>query len=102
MRFSRRYLREEALPTNPLKGGNAEGMTIDEIKAKWVGYHVDLDRQLNMGVKVEMEHTDYPEVAKRIALDHLVEIPDYYTRLNRMEDDAFAEWELEGDEDQED
>lgn len=102
MRYGRRYLREEALPSNPLKGGNAEHMTIKEIKAKWVGYGVDLDRQLGMGKKIEMEHTDYPEVAERIALDHLVEIPDYYTRLKRMEEDAFADWDLEGEEDEED
>lgn len=98
----RRYLFEDALPSNPLKGGNAYGMSLKDIKTKWVGYGVDLEKQLNMGIKVEMEHTDYPEVAKRIAMDHLVEIPDYYTRLKRMEDDAFNDWGLEGEEEAED
>jgi hypothetical protein len=34
-----------------------------------------------MGIKVEMEHTDDPEKAKKIALDHLAENPFYYTAL---------------------
>jgi len=40
------------------------------------------------GIEVEMEHTDNPKIALDIALDHLTEIPDYYTRLNAMETDA--------------
>jgi len=42
--------------------------------------------ELAMGVKVEREHTDDPEVAERIALDHLAEFPNYYTALAEMED----------------
>jgi hypothetical protein len=45
-------------------------------------------RELEMGIEVEMEHTDDPELAKEIAMDHLKEIPDYYTRLKKMEDEA--------------
>lgn len=49
----------------------------------------DVDaEQLAMGIEVEKEHTDDPEIAKMIALDHLAEIPDYYTRLKKMEDEA--------------
>ena len=44
--------------------------------------------QLKMGIEVEKEHTDDLEVAKTIAKAHLAEIPDYYTRLNKMEKDA--------------
>ncbi len=47
--------------------------------------------QLKMGIKVEMEHTTNPAVSKRIALDHLAEIPDYYTRLKKMEKEAGVE-----------
>lgn len=51
----------------------------------------DVDQeQLRMGVEVEMEHVDDPELAKEIAMDHLVEIPDYYSRLAQMEDEADA------------
>lgn len=41
--------------------------------------------QLAMGVKVEMEHTKDKKLAKQIALDHLAEMPDYYTKLAKME-----------------
>lgn len=44
--------------------------------------------QLKIGIKVEMEHTDSPQVAEKIARDHLIEIPDYYTRLIKMEKEA--------------
>lgn len=45
-------------------------------------------KELEMGIKVEMEHTKNKAIAKRIALDHLAELPDYYTRLNKMEGGA--------------
>lgn len=44
--------------------------------------------QLKMGVGVEKEHSDSKPVRKAISKDHLKEIPDYYTRLNKMEDEA--------------
>jgi hypothetical protein len=53
--------------------------------------------ELAMGVEIEKEHTDDPEIAKRIALDHLAEIPDYYTRLKKMEEDAKKELGIEGE-----
>jgi hypothetical protein len=57
--------------------------------------------QLAMGLKVEMEHTDNPMVALEIAMDHLMEIPDYYTHLDKMEKEAGVE-EPEGEEGGED
>lgn len=45
-------------------------------------------KELKMGIKVEMEHTKNKAIAKRIALDHLAEIKDYYTRLIKMEKGA--------------
>lgn len=41
--------------------------------------------ELRRGIQVELEHTSDPRVAYEIALDHLYEIPDYYTRLAAME-----------------
>lgn len=51
---------------------------------------VDPD-ELKMGIKVEMEHTTDPKLSTRIALDHLAEIDDYYTRLAKMEKEAGVE-----------
>lgn len=41
--------------------------------------------QIELGKKVEKEHTSNEKEAIDIALDHLDELPDYYTRLERME-----------------
>lgn len=43
------------------------------------------DKELEMGDSVEREHTNSPIIARRIALDHLAEMPDYYSRLQAME-----------------
>lgn len=44
--------------------------------------------ELKRGIEVEYEHTKSILVAKLIAKDHLAEIPDYYTRLDKMEQQA--------------
>jgi hypothetical protein len=41
--------------------------------------------QLLMGIKVEYEHTTDPYISMEIALSHLKELNDYYTRLAKME-----------------
>jgi len=49
----------------------------------------DVDpKELEMGLAVEMEHTTNKDIAKKIALDHLAEIKDYYTRLAKMEEEG--------------
>lgn len=42
-------------------------------------------KQLLMGINVEVEHTDDVLMAMEIAMDHLSEIPDYYTKLKSVE-----------------
>lgn len=42
-------------------------------------------KQLEKGIQVELEHTKDRKKAREIALDHLKELPDYYTRLKKME-----------------
>lgn len=83
--------------------GLSEGYTCEDIAEI---HGVDLDfimEQLEKGIKVEMEHTDDPKEAKTIAKDHLVEIPDYYDRLEQMEKEAEAEPMLsDGTEDEDD
>jgi len=39
-------------------------------------------KEVEMGKKIEMEHTGDPVKAKEITLDHLTEDPKYYTKLN--------------------
>jgi hypothetical protein len=44
-----------------------------------------IQKQLAIGEPIEHEHTQDHDLAKDIALQHLDEIPDYYTRLKKME-----------------
>ncbi len=50
-----------------------------------------IQKQLDMGEPIEHEHTKNHTLAKEIALQHLDEIPDYYTRLKKMEASAKKE-----------
>jgi hypothetical protein len=50
-----------------------------------------VQNQLKMGVPIEHEHTKDKDLATDIALQHLDEIPDYYTRLKKMEASAKKE-----------
>jgi hypothetical protein len=47
-----------------------------------------IQKQLDMGEPIEHEHTKDHKLARDIALQHLDEIPDYYTRLKKMEASA--------------
>ena len=46
----------------------------------------EIKKQLEMGMKIEAEHGNNPGTEKEIALDHLNEKPDYYTRLKKVEE----------------
>lgn len=60
---------------------NKPTLTPEQIAKKHRVSLADIDRQLKMGIKVEREHTKSNKVAREIALDHLSEFPDYYTKL---------------------
>ena len=69
----------------------------EEIGIDWEQSPFDVE-QFRQGMDVELEHglhdlmtnvtSDEPTVTGKIALAHLNEFPDYYTRLARMEDEA--------------
>ena len=70
-------------------------MTAEEI-AKKHGVDVEsINKQVERGIKVEHEHTSNDDEAKRIALDHLYELPDYYDRLDKMEEEGEKELDSE-------
>lgn len=46
-----------------------------------------IKRELDIGIVVELEHTKNKTLSREIALDHLLELPDYYTRLRKMEEE---------------
>ena len=77
-------------------------------EAKSIGERLGVDweklnlEQFRLGLAVEMEHgsrdpeTDVtqndPLITGKIALAHLNEFPDYYTRLAKLEAEAEAYW----------
>jgi hypothetical protein len=76
-----------------LKGGLADNKTLIKIAKKHTtigNRNVNemvklLKKQLSMGMKVEMEHTNNRKRAEEIAMDHLSENPNYYTKLKKIE-----------------
>ena len=75
-----------------IKGGLADKLTKKDIANKFQITIEEINEQLKMGVKVEMEHTNDKKLSKEITMDHLSEIPDYYTRLDKMEKEAKEYW----------
>ncbi len=77
----------------------------EQIGINWTTAAFPLE-EFRAGMDVELEHglrdpaTDVtgsdPLVTGKIALAHLNEFPDYYTRLALMEAEAEAHWEDEG------
>jgi hypothetical protein len=61
----------------------AKGMSLEDIAKKHNTDISELQNELEKGAKVEHEHTDSEEHAKRVAMDHLVEDPKYYTKLSK-------------------
>jgi hypothetical protein len=76
-----------------IPGGKADKMTANDIADKHKVSVEKIEKQISMGVKVEMEHVDDEELAREISLDHLEEMPDYYTRLAKMEKEGGASHE---------
>jgi hypothetical protein len=75
------------------------------IGVDWATAPFDVE-QFRRGLEVELEHgllaaitnvsDDDPHVTGKIALAHLNEFPDYYTRLERMEEEARRDWGARG------
>jgi hypothetical protein len=74
----------------------------EEIGIEWATAPFDVE-QFRDGMDVELEHGlhdpltnvtgDDPHVTAKIALAHLNEFPDYYVRLERMEEEAKRDWQ---------
>jgi hypothetical protein len=82
--------------TNKKRFAAGEARRIGEMLGiDWSKYDVE---QFRMGLDVELEHgkinlhtnvtDDDPVMTGKIALAHLNEFPDYYTRLDKMEKEA--------------
>ncbi|MFA5840243.1 MAG: DUF5661 family protein [Candidatus Margulisiibacteriota bacterium] len=71
----------------------------EKLEIKWDKFNIE---QFRRGLDVELEHgtvnpatnvtNDDPLTTGKIALAHLNEFPDYYTRLDKMEEEADLFW----------
>ncbi|HEX7535054.1 MAG TPA: DUF5661 family protein [Syntrophales bacterium] len=71
----------------------------EKLGIKWDKFDVE---QFRMGLDVELEHGtrtkitnvtgDDPLMTGKIVYAHLLEFPDYYDRLDKLEKDARAYW----------
>jgi hypothetical protein len=75
-----------------IKGGKADNKSVKDIAKKFGVTVAKINKELKMGIEVEYEHTNSKNMAKEIAMDHLMEIPDYYTRLKKMEKEGESKW----------
>jgi hypothetical protein len=67
-------------------GGLTKSLSVADVHKKYPELPKSfINAQLYLGMKAEMEHTKNPDVAKKIALDHLNESPFYYQYLTKME-----------------
>jgi hypothetical protein len=72
----------------------------EQLGVDWSKFNVE---QFRLGMDVELEHgtrdaqtnvsNDDPLTTGKIALAHLTEFPDYYTRLEFMEKEAEQFWQ---------
>ncbi|MEI7936477.1 MAG: DUF5661 family protein [Verrucomicrobiota bacterium] len=81
--------------------------TLDQAKAVGKELGIQWDKfdleQFRVGLGVELEHgivnpttnvtNDDPLMTGKIALAHLTEFPDYYTRLAKLEEEAKRFWD---------
>lgn len=63
--------------TFKLVGGRSEGHKPSEFDPE----------ALERGTQVESEHTSDRHIAQQIAMDHLMEDPEYYKKLAKMENE---------------
>ena len=61
------------------------GMCGEQKSALQPNFPISLEeKQLQLGINREFEHTNDPARALEIAIDHLAEDPQYYTKLNKV------------------
>jgi hypothetical protein len=81
--------------SNKLEGGGADNKSLVQIAKKHNAknhYQIDdmvksLKKQVDMGLPIEMDHTNDKDKAKEIVYDHLWEDPKYYSKLKKADID---------------
>jgi len=88
MSSTRKFTQQEAKQIGDTLGINWDKIDIEEFR---MGLGVELEHGLH---DPETNVTDNDEILTgKIALAHLREFPDYYTRLEKLESEAEAYWD---------
>ncbi len=92
------YINPTNLKEDKIPGGLAQGKTLEDIAKKHkIKYVSTIFYELKKGIKVELEHTTDPKIAKEIAMDHLWEDPKYYDKLEKIEKSNLQESKFTSD-----
>ena len=78
-------VKEIAVQVDKIPGGLAKGMTLSDIAKHHKISPQTLKNEFIKGYAIEREHTTDINIAKEIALDHLYEDPNYYSKLSKIE-----------------
>lgn len=85
-------IEEEKDHVDYIEGGFADDFSNEQIIKLLNSAGFDGKAELEKGRSVEREHTSDDKIAYEIARDHLLEFPDYYIYLEKMEDELKKKW----------
>mgnify|MGYP000119709092 CR=1 FL=1 len=87
-----------------ISGGLSDGKSINDLVVhhgddSWASIQFEslekkIKLELEKGIKIEKEHTDDDKIAHEIAMDHLWEDPEYYTKLKSIEENRILKLKL--------
>lgn len=72
-------VRDIKVEDEEIEGGESDNMTVKDLSKKHGVSVKDIQKELKVGIKIEMEHTKNKSTAREIVMDHISEFPDYYT-----------------------
>jgi hypothetical protein len=90
--WKRSQMKEEKIP-----GGLAKGMTLADIAKHHKLPLKSLQSKLEQGIKTEMEHTTDKSIAREIAMDHIYEDPNYYSKLKKIETEGTCGYTMDAE-----
>lgn len=67
------------MENNKIKGGKADKLTPQDLARKHYMFIGTIEKEIELGLKIEKEHTSDKDEALEIVMDHLTEFPDYYS-----------------------
>jgi hypothetical protein len=74
-----------------LEGGKGDGLGVEDLAEMHEVGTDKIEKQLEIGMEIEKEHSPDPEIRKEISTDHIVESDEYYDDLEEMEKKYDAE-----------